>query len=125
MSAIELGSYLHGRSQQFHECVEACVACLVACEVCSDACLDEHDIAMMVDCIRLSRDCADACTAAIRMLSRGSDQAREYVAACAALCEACAAQCEKHADMAEHCRKCAEACRTCAAACRELSEKSW
>ena len=125
MSAIELGAYLHARSQQYHECIEACVACLIACEGCSDACLEEGNVGAMTDCIRFSRDCADACSAALRVMARGSEQARDYCATCADFCDACAAECEKHASMADHCRVCAEACRRCAAACRELNEKSW
>lgn len=54
MASIELGTYLRGKSAQYHECIEACVACLVACEMCSDACLDESDIGMMRSCIRLA-----------------------------------------------------------------------
>ena len=61
MAAIELGTYLRGKGARYHDCIEACVACLVACEMCSDACLDEKDPKMMVACIRLDRDCADAC----------------------------------------------------------------
>ena len=125
MSAIELGKYLHGRSQQYHECIEACVACLVACEACADASLEEGHGGMMTDCIRFARDCADACNTALRMMARGSEQARDYCATCADFCDACAAECEKHASMADHCRICAEACRQCASACRELTEKSW
>ena len=64
MARIGLGTYLRGNSAKYHECIEACVACLVACEMCSDACLDEKDIAVMRSCIRLDRDCADACVAA-------------------------------------------------------------
>lgn len=38
--------------------------------MCSDACLDEQDVAVMRLCIRLDRDCADACEAAFRVMSR-------------------------------------------------------
>ena len=120
MGSIELGKYLHGRSQQYHECIEACVECLVACESCSDACLDEQNIGMMTDCIRLDRDCADVCATVIRMMSRGSEDVADLCRACADQCDACANECEKHASMHEHCRVCAEACRKCAAACREM-----
>ena len=83
MSAIELGTYLRGKGATYHECIEACVACIVACEMCSDACLDEKDIKMMVTCIRLDRDCADACTAAMRAMARGGSLAAELCRACA------------------------------------------
>jgi len=77
MAVIELGSYLRGKGARYHDCIEACVACLVACEMCSDACLDEKDVKMMVQCIRLDRDCAEACAAAIRVMSRGGPLAAE------------------------------------------------
>ncbi len=121
MASIELGTYLRGTSVQYHECLEECVKCLVACEVCSDACLDEKDITMMRDCIRLDRDCADACIAAIRVMSRGGPLAAALCRACAEACDACAAECEKHASTADHCRLCAEACRSCAEACRRMA----
>ena len=119
MSAIELGTYLRGKGATYHECIEACVACLVACEMCSDACLDEKDINMMVPCIRLDLDCADACAAAISAMARGGPLAAELCRACAAACDACAKECGKHE--AEHCRVCAEACRKCAEACRRMA----
>ena len=121
MANIDLGTYLRGKGERYHDCIEACVACLVACEMCSDACLDEKDVRMMAQCIRLDRDCADACDAALRAMSRGGPLAAELCRACAAACEACAAECEKHAKMADHCRVCAEACRRCAAACRKMA----
>jgi hypothetical protein len=121
MAAIELGRYLHGRSAAYHECIEACVECLVACEMCSDACLDEKDPAMLAMCIRLDRDCAEACAAALRVMSRGGPLAEALCLACADACDACAAECEKHASHHEHCRLCAEACRKCADACRRMA----
>jgi len=121
VAAIELGTYLRSNGARYHDCIEACVACLVACEMCSDACLGEKDIEMMAQCIRLDRDCADACDAAIRAMSRGGPLAKELCRTCATACDACAAECEKHAKMAEHCRVCAEACRKCADACRKMA----
>ncbi|HWE43370.1 MAG TPA: four-helix bundle copper-binding protein, partial [Gemmatimonadaceae bacterium] len=77
MAKIDLGTYLRGRGERYHDCIEACVACLVACEMCADACLDEKDVKMMAQCIRLDRDCADACDAALRAMSRGGPLAAE------------------------------------------------
>jgi hypothetical protein len=71
MAAIELEKYLRNSSSAYHACIE----CLVACEMCSDACLDESNVKMMVDCIRLDRDCADACATAIRAMSRRAEAA--------------------------------------------------
>lgn len=120
MAAIELGRYLRDTNRSWHDCIESCVECLVACEMCSSACLDE-DPTMMAQCIRLDRDCADACTAALRAMARGGPLAMELCRACAAACEACAAECERHAGMSAHCRLCAEACRRCATACRAMA----
>lgn len=41
--------------------LDALARCVAACEYCATACLGEDDIAMMVPCIRLDRDCADIC----------------------------------------------------------------
>ena len=120
MTAIELNTYLHGAGAKNHECIEACVACLVACEMCSDACLTESDNAMLVACIRLDRDCAEVCSAAVRMMARGGPLTAIMCGACADACDACAAECEKHAAHHEHCRICADACRKCADACRKM-----
>ena len=123
MANIDLGPYLRGNSTEYHECLEACIECLVACEMCSDACLDERDPSMLAMCIRLDRDCADACAAAIRVMARGGPLAAEICRACANACEACAAECERHAAHHDHCRICAEACRRCAEECRRMAAK--
>lgn len=121
MSAIELGNYLGKNGTMHHECLEECVSCLVACDACADACLDEPNVAELAACIRLDRDCADICAAAVRVMSRGGPMAAEMCRACAVACEACAAECERHAAHHEHCRVCAEACRRCADACRRMA----
>ncbi len=120
MSAIELQRYLRPSTERFHACIEACVECLVACEMCSDACLDEENAKEMARCIRLDRDCADACAAAVRTMARGGPMAAEACRACAAACDACAEECERHTHH-EHCRICAEACRRCAEECRRMA----
>ncbi len=71
MAAIELKTYRRPSNQQRHACREACAECLVACEMCSDACLDEDNVKMLSRCIRLDRDCADACAIAVRAMARG------------------------------------------------------
>jgi hypothetical protein len=121
MASIELGTYLSGNSTTYHDCIEACVACLVACEACSDACLSEKDVAMMLSRIRLDRDCADACAAAVRVMSRGGPLSAEFCRLCAETCDACARECGKHSRTSEHCRLCAEACRMCAEHCRRMA----
>jgi hypothetical protein len=74
---------------------------------------------MMANCIRLDRDCADACRVAATLMSRGSQFAQQLCALCAAICDACAKECERHE--AEHCRRCASACRRCAEECRRMA----
>lgn len=121
MAAIELQGYLRETNQRYHACLEACVECLVACEMCADACLHESQIAMMVPCIQLDRDCADLCATAVRAMARGGPLAAEICRACAVACDACALECEQHAAQHEHCRLCAEACRRCATECRKMA----
>jgi hypothetical protein len=120
MSAIELGTYIRSAQERYHQCIEACVACWVACEMCSDACLEEENVKQMVRCIRLDRDCAEACQAAVRAMVRGSESAGEFCRLCAELCERCAEECERHSHH-DHCRICAEACRRCAEECRKMA----
>lgn len=121
MATIELERYLRQGTREFHACIEACVECLVACEMCSDACLDEEHILAMVRCIRLDRDCAEACAAAVRAMARGGPLARKFCGLCAEACRACAEECERHASRHDHCRICAEACRRCEAECRKMA----
>lgn len=56
MSIGELPASL--RKPEYDACIEACSVCWMACEACADACLDEDDLAALVTCIRLTRDCA-------------------------------------------------------------------
>ena len=78
----------------------------------------------MVKCIRLCLDCADVCTATVRVTSRQTDYdanvSKPLLEACVATCKSCGDECERHAQHHEHCRVCAEACRRCEQACREL-----
>lgn len=121
MATIELERYLRESNQRYHACLEACVECLVACEMCSDACLDEENVRMLARCIRLDRDCAEACAAAVRAMARGGPLAQEVCRMCAVACDACAEECERHAQHHDHCRICAEACRRCAEECRRMA----
>lgn len=89
--------------------------CMVACNHCYTACLEEEDIAMMKECIRLDRQCADICGFAAQAMSTNSMYAREICRICAEVCEACGNECKKH------CQECAEACLRCAKICREMA----
>lgn len=117
MSLGELTASL--RQPEYEACIAACTACWAACEVCADACTSEPDSAALARCIRLDRECAQAChTAALAML-RGGEFVAETCALCARLCEACAIECERHGH--DHCAACALACRDCAQECRRMA----
>lgn len=93
-------------------------ACQEACNICFDACLQEEDVAMMAECIRTDRQCADACGIVLNFAYRKSDIFPDLVAACAKACAICADECESHDH--EHCKICAKACRECEEACKEF-----
>jgi hypothetical protein len=105
-------------------CIDECSACETSCTACADASLAEGDVADMRKCIRLCLDCADVCTATLRVVSRQTDYdanvTRPQLQACVAACRSCGDECERHAEMHEHCRICAEACRRCKQACDQL-----
>lgn len=73
---------------------------------------------MMVPCIRLDRECADACSYAMQAMTRNSPFVKEICELCAKICDRCAEECGKHDH--DHCQRCAEACRKCAEACRAM-----
>ena len=100
-------SNTHTQSQ-----LDALNACVAACEHCSTACLQEPDVHLMARCISLTRDGADVCALAARLVARGSAQAEPLLKVCAEFCRACAEECAKHEH--RHCQECAEACHRCA-----------
>ena len=95
-----------------------------ACTACADDCLSEENVAELVKCVRLCLDCADVCTATLRVVSRqtgyDANLTRPQLQACVAACNSCGDECERHAQMHGHCRVCAEACRRCEQACDQL-----
>ena len=92
--------------------------CAVICTSCADACAAED--MDMAQCIRLTLDCADICTATMKVATRrtGRNDAvlRAMLESCILACETCAAECERHDH--DHCRQCAEMCRECARDCQ-------
>jgi hypothetical protein len=104
--------------------IDALSDCAQACTACADDCLSEEMVAELTKCIRLDLDCADVCTATLRVASRQTEYdanvTRPLLEACVAACRSCGDECERHAEMHEHCRVCAEACRRCQQACDEL-----
>lgn len=105
--------------QEYQSCIEACTRCAQECKHCADACLDDQDVKTMVECIRLDRDCAMTCWAAVSLMCANSRFAPELCRVCADICDACGAECAKHEQ--EHCQRCAEACRQCAEECRHMA----
>jgi hypothetical protein len=104
--------------------IDALNDCAQACTADADDDLSEQHVPDLVKCIRLCLDCADVCTATVRVTSRQTDYdpnvTRPLLEACAVICKSCGDECERHAQIHEHCRACAEACRRCEQACREL-----
>jgi hypothetical protein len=103
--------------QQNKALLDALNNCIAECNHCTTACLDEADVKMLTECIKLDIDCAAICTLTASLIARGSEHGKHLLKECAEVCNACAAACEKHAHM-EHCKACAAACRKCAAACQ-------
>lgn len=105
--------------ERFKSCIDACLACAIECDHCASECLHEKDVATMVRCIELDRECAQACYAAARLMGLGGEHATAFCNTCAEISQACADECEKH-EM-EHCKQCADACRKCAEECQSMS----
>lgn len=105
--------------QNSQSCIEACVTCAQECEHCADACLGEKNVAEMARCIRLDRDCAQACWMAAGFMSRGSESIGAACELCAEICATCADECMKHQH--DHCKRCAEVCRRCADECQRMA----
>jgi hypothetical protein len=101
-----------------------CFDCSAACTSLRRRLSRRQDVRALVRCIRLNHDCADACDAAGRILTRqtASDVGvlRAAIQACAAACRACGEECERHAEHHEHCRVCSRACARCEQACNDL-----
>ena len=100
--------------------IQKLLDCAFACEHCATACLQEDDVAMMANCIKLDRDCADICIQSARLLQRNSDIAHQFLVLCEDICRMCGDECGKHQH--DHCQQCAEACRICAEACHAHHE---
>lgn len=105
-------------------CVEACFDCAATCVSCADASLAEKDVQELIRSIRLSLDCADACEAAGRIVTRQTETdllvVGATIEACAVACRVCREECERHAAHHEHCGLCAAVCLRCEQACDDL-----
>jgi hypothetical protein len=104
--------------------IDALNDCAQACTADADADLGDEHIAEMITCIRLCLDCADVCTATVRVTSRvtayDAGVTRPLLEACATICARCGDECERHAGTHAHCKVCEESCRRCERACRDL-----
>lgn len=93
--------------------------CALFCTSCADACLAE-DMDMR-QCIRMTLDCADICTATSRTTARLTAYDKtlrvKMLELCIEACELCATECDRHDH--EHCKLCAVMCRECAGNCRD------
>jgi uncharacterized membrane protein len=111
-----------GDARKLASTIDVLLACAEACTACADACLAEEDVAALRRCIRLNLDCADLCSAAVRVLSRHAGGESVVVGAtleaAAQAARACAEECRRHAPMHEHCRICADACQQAVEAAR-------
>ncbi|MBC7000868.1 four-helix bundle copper-binding protein [Cytophaga sp. FL35] len=100
--------------------IHALGSCINHCNYCADACLDEDNISMMKNCIRIDRVCAEVCSSLAQILATSYTDVQGLVDYCKKICEACADECSRHDH--EHCKLCAKACRECAQACDEFSK---
>ena len=89
--------------------------CINHCNNCADSCLDEENVKMMVQCIRLDRVCAEVCAATNQVLVTKYNDVQGLLDFCIKVCNECADECEKHDH--QHCKECAKACRECEKAC--------
>lgn len=89
--------------------------CIVTCNYCFNACLDEDDVKMMKNCIRLNKECVQICEATLSSLYKQNKFAKDLIALCKKVCNMCADECSKH--HYDHCKRCSQACTDCASAC--------
>jgi hypothetical protein len=71
--------------EQHQELLQILHECMTACNHCYDACLQEDDIKMMGNCIRLDRECADICGYLEQAITRGTPFISELAAVCATI----------------------------------------
>lgn len=103
----------------YQECIEACYLCAAACDHCAASCLEEENLEMMRNCIRMDMQCASICRAAAQFMALNSESAKTLCQLCADICQRCGDECGKHEH--DHCQACAKACRHCAEQCRKMA----
>ena len=95
--------------------------CMIATNHCLNECLAEDESNMMIDCIRLDRECMEFCSNLEQAIIRQSPYAKELAKLCLKVCEACAQECQKHDH--KHCQYCADICLQCMEACKTYLKK--
>ncbi len=118
------GGMDHKQLEMFQDCAKACSECQLVCDGCVTHCASmmnegkkEH-----ATTLKSCQDCADICTAAARILSRGGPYSKITCQACADICAQCASECEKFPND-PHMVRCAEECRKCEKMCREMAKR--
>lgn len=101
------------------EAIQSALNCVRACEMCAIACLQEKEVDMLRECIRLNMDCAAICELSAKFMIRESRFHVDICRLCADICQACAEECDRHQHMS-HCKECSKTCRECAEACRTM-----
>ncbi len=109
------------KHQHGNACADACALCANSCSSCVQHCIQQLAAGKKdhAATLRLCSDCADLCSLAAKVESRGGPLNVLICEACAKACEQCAAECGKFKDQ-PHMVECAQACMTCAASCREM-----
>ena len=103
------------------EMIQELVNCALACDSCHTGSVREDQPALHERSIQLTRECADICFQASRLIMRDSELAETFLKVCEEACRLCAEECRKYA--AEHHKICAEACESCATDCHEYHNK--
>jgi hypothetical protein len=105
--------------EKFQSCIDTCLECANQCDYCILECLKEENIKVLVQCIRLNRECAQMCLNTARTMTLGSEHYWDVCKVCADYCDRCVIECEKRTYM-DCCRLCVEICKRCADECRKI-----
>jgi len=104
---------------EYKKCIEACYLCAAACDNCAASCLEEQNLEMMRECIKLDMQCASVCRLAAQFMTLNSASAKELCRLCADICQKCGDECATHEH--DHCQDCSRACHHCAEQCRQMA----
>lgn len=126
LKAAERDHHLgHAESDRVMErCAAACSDCQRECNSCATHCVMQlkEGHADHAETLATCQDCADVCSAASQIVSRGGPFANLICKACADACSKCAVACNQFPDD-EHMMKCANECIECEKVCREMLSK--